>query len=110
VHVVDLGGDASGPRLGGELSNCGDFGCSTQMDGLVMNSSGFTAVHATTNEAGTDPPQTEQIIASDDSGRQVLDTATSATAPSPPQLTDLQLVGNTLTWLHDGIPRSAQLS
>ena len=50
----------------------------------------------------------EQIQASDSTGVRTLDTITQSSG-SPPALTILTLTGDTLTWEHNGTPRSAQL-
>ncbi len=50
----------------------------------------------------------EEIDASDSTGLHRLDFA-PAPLGSPPALTNLVLIGDTLTWEHNGTPRSAQL-
>jgi hypothetical protein len=53
---------------------------------------------------------TEQIVASDSAGVHALDSVTEPlTAPNQSTLTNLTLTGDTLTWDHDGTPRTAQL-
>jgi hypothetical protein len=50
----------------------------------------------------------EQIEASDSTGVRTLDSITDP-AGSPTSLTNLTLMGDTLTWDHSGSPRSVQL-
>ena len=52
---------------------------------------------------------TEQIEASDAHGVRTLDTSTEFEAQTGPELTNLALSGDTLTWLHAGAPESATL-
>lgn len=119
VRVFDLSTGAES-QLSGESTGCPDYsgyGCSSAADQLVLNDEGFTAMHITVAQptaTGTPPAQaTEEIVATDRTGTDIEDSITEAEAgpliPSP-QLTELRLSGDTLTWLHDGSPRSAQLS
>jgi hypothetical protein len=115
VSVYDLRTGAAVQGRGGETVSCPDYeyGCLSSLDGLVINSDGFTAAHTTMYEEGcTQPPTgapcpTEEIQASDSTGVHVLDTAISQFGS--PVLTDLALSGDTLTWKHGGAPESAQL-
>ncbi len=50
----------------------------------------------------------EEIVASDHTGVHTLDTVTRSPT-EPPALTDLTINGDTLTWSHNGAPKSAQL-
>lgn len=112
IDVFDLDNGTSAAGLGGE-SYGGQYGAG--MDSLVLNSQGFTAVHAW--EEACQPPSTcydEQIQAVDSSGFRVVDSAsTTPPAGTPPgegfALTDLALSGDTLTWRHNGQPESTQL-
>lgn len=95
---------------GGESVSCPMFelGCESAMDQIVLGSNGVSAVHTVIRGNGCDCP-VEQIIASDRTGVHTLDSV-NAPDPSPPELTDLALAGNTLTWEHDGAPESAELT
>ena len=53
---------------------------------------------------------TEQIIASDRTGVHTLDSTTAFEAQTGPQLTDLTLTGNTLSWNDHGSPKTASLT
>ncbi len=82
----------------------------------LLNSEGFTAVHTSVTQLATTIASaaqvTEQILAVDSTGMHVEDTVTESESGynlPPPHLTDLQLTGDTLTWLHDGSPRTATL-
>ena len=110
VHVFDLGSGQMSSTLGGEQSGCSDYSysCASGAGQLVMNDLGFTAVITSSYDYSMQQA-VEQIMASDSSGVRVLDSATSSSPGGPPQLTGLQLTGNTLTWTHGGSPRSAQL-
>jgi hypothetical protein len=119
VRVFDLGTGAESQTLGGEQAACPDYdgyGCNSDADQLVLNADGFTAVHTTVAELGATGASggqvTEQILAVDSTGTHVEDTVTqSVSGPllALASLTNLQLSGDTLTWLHDVSPRSAIL-
>jgi hypothetical protein len=53
---------------------------------------------------------TEKIIASDQTGIHTLDTSTEFEAQTGPQLTGLNLTGDTLSWQHAGTPRTDTLT
>jgi hypothetical protein len=116
VSVYALRTGAPIPGRGGETVSCPDYeySCLSGLDGLVINSDGFTAAHTTMYEIGCFQPPTggpcptEEIQASDSTGLHVLDSATSQFGF--PVLTDLALSGDTLTWKHGGAPESAQLN
>jgi hypothetical protein len=72
----------------------------------VIAPDGATAAHTQTFG---DPGIDEQIIASDSAGMRVLDSGTEPLSSPMPLLTRLTLAGYTLTWDHDGSPRTAQL-
>ena len=123
VRVVDLDTGIESAPFSGEKVFCQDF-CSSTIDQMGINAAGFTAVHTSVIQYGyptTSQEQVvEQILAKDDTGVHVEDTVTSTypnggyagpgITPVPPSLTDPQLDGDTLTWHHDGAPRSTQLS
>jgi hypothetical protein len=119
VHVFDLVNGTQSNSLGGEQAGCPDYNgydCNSDADQLVLNADGFTAVHTTVAQLGATGASggqvTEQILAVDSTGTHVEDTVTqSVSGPlaALASLTDLQLSGDTLTWLHDGSPRSATL-
>jgi hypothetical protein len=103
VDLLDLRTGAEVPNRGGENVPCGEYGGS--IDQLVLGSDAVTAVHET--EAGGNGT-VEQIVASDSTGVNTLDSITEPNG-SPTALTNLTLTGDTLTWEHSGTLRSAQL-
>lgn len=117
VRVFDLSSGAQSQSLGGQQASCADYdgyGCYSQAGQLVMNADGFTAVHTTVSQLGaigaSGASTTEQIVAVDSTGAHVEDTITlPESGPPPAMLTDLQLSGDTLTWLHDGSSRTTTL-
>jgi hypothetical protein len=117
VKVFDLSTGDQVSKFGGEQVSCPDYNgynCASGMDSLVINDSGFTAVHSTLEQYGSmqQATVTEQIVASDSSGVRVLDTAKSMTPnvmPPQDQLTALALTGDALTWQRAGSPESATL-
>ena len=118
VHVFDLDNGAESNSLGGETVECGDYSydCNSGAGQLVLNADGFSAVHTISTQFGGPAPDTAEttdgIVASDSSGVHIEDTASEAGSGfslGTPSLTDLQLSGDTLTWLHAGSPRSATL-
>jgi hypothetical protein len=87
--------------------------CAAQATGdqPVVGSDAVMAVHVTLVHPGSffsSGGTVEQIQASDSTGAHTLDSVTEPDG-SPPALTDLTLTGDTLTWEHNGSPRSAQL-
>jgi hypothetical protein len=125
VSLFDLRTGAPVPGRGGEQASCtyGGFNrppCESSMDQLVLGTDAVSAVHSTVrdNQAcspfSCNPPTSgctctvEQIQASDSTGVHTLDSVTEPDG-SPPALTNLTLTGDTLTWNHNGSPRSTQL-
>lgn len=95
-------------QLGGESMDCNfQTGASCTIDRLVLGPDAVSAVHITTVNAGCSCT-VEQIQVSDNNGARALDSVTEADG-SPPSLTNLTLTGDTLSWEHDGTPRSVQL-
>jgi hypothetical protein len=114
--VYDLRTGAPVRWLGGESVSCEGYSCETTLNDLVINDRGFTAVHAVASIPCPGPPsgnRCEQIEVSDDGGPRTVDTATSSAATpfsvAAPVLTDLTLMGDTLTWQHSGSNETAQL-
>jgi hypothetical protein len=115
VGLFDLRTGASVPGRGGEGVSCRSYtegSCDTSIDQLVLGPDAVSAAHTTLEGADTsDNPCTctvEQIQASDSTRVHTLDTVTEPEG-SPRELTNLILTGDTLTWEHNGSPRSAQL-
>jgi hypothetical protein len=119
VTLFDLRTGASVRTRGGESAQCDvdvlDPGaCDATIDQLVVGSDALSAAHTTARnpkEAPGGPPcicTVEQIQASDSTGVNTLDSVTEPSG-APAALTDLTLTGDTLTWNHNGTPRSAQL-
>lgn len=116
VDLFDLRTGLLVPGRGGEEADCVDQSsppCASNIDQLVLGSDAVSAVHTTVRDASCEPIQdpscgyaVEQIQASDSTGVHTLDSAGDG---SPTALTDLVLTGDTLTWDHNGSPRSAQL-
>jgi hypothetical protein len=116
VAIFDLSTGTVVPRLGGQKVGCADYSyaCGSEIDSLVVAADGASAVHTSVVQFGTDNvgSQTEQILASDATGIHVLDsgTSTSTNGQQPPTvLTALALTDSTLSWQHDGAPRTATL-
>lgn len=110
VAVFDLRSGAETP-LGGEIASCdfGDITCGSSLDQLVLNADGLSAAHTAVITPDYCPNCTvEEIVASDHTGVHTLDTVTRSPT-EPPALTDLTINGDTLTWSHNGAPKSAQL-
>ena len=101
---------------GGITASCPSVSLCVEVDakGRIGSSSNPAAGGSTWSSALVDSPlcaittpcAAEQVYAHDSSGTRVLDTAPPGTGTA---LTDLQLRGSTLTWLHDGIPNQATL-
>jgi hypothetical protein len=116
VDVFDLRSGAASP-LGGEFTSCGGGmgGPCASIDDVVVGSDGVSAAHVSGSSNGDDPCPTgtdcqlEQIIAGDSTGHHILDEIDNETLSSPPQLTNLALNGDQLTWHHAGSPRSSEL-
>jgi WD40-like Beta Propeller Repeat len=103
-------------RLGGQtacnssppsMANPSGFPCETSIDQLALGADAVSADHAVVRDYGC-TCTVEQIQASDSTGVRTLDSVTEPDG-SPPALTNLALTGDTLTWEHNGTPRSAQL-
>ncbi len=114
VVVFDLRTGAIVPDRGGEAVGCTIGYCN--LDQLVLGPDAVTAAHtsATVCAGPSDCTTTEQIVVNDIAGTRTLDTVTATTASyqvqgAAPLLTGLTLTGDTLTWNHDGTPRTAQL-
>lgn len=110
VELFDLRTGAEVPNRGGETAE-GDLypgqGLCGGMDQLALGSDAVSAVHAFV-ALSTCGCTVEQIEASDSTGVRTLDSITDP-AGSPTSLTNLTLMGDTLTWDHSGSPRSVQL-
>lgn len=91
----------------GEWVDCPSGG-TCEIDQLVLGSDAVSAVH-TIQVGGACTCTVEQIQASDSTGRNNTLDSVSEPEGSPPALTNLTLTGDTLTWEHNGTPRSAQL-
>jgi hypothetical protein len=113
VTVFDLRTGATVPDRGGEAVGCPITYCN--LDQLVLGPDAVTAAHTTTSYSYCPPTAacttTEQIVANDSTGTRTLDTATTPAQyrGATPSLTGLTLTGDTLTWNHGGIQRTAQL-
>jgi hypothetical protein len=100
----------SAPHVVGEGVGCPPGAC--EIDQLVLGSDAVSAVHTTNRAAFLNGSYcsctVEQIQASDITGLHTLD---SISDPNgwPTSLTNLTLTGDTLSWQHNGTPRSAQL-
>ncbi len=115
VTVFDLGmfGRFSGAPLirvgGGTFCFVG----SCVIDELVLGTDGVSAVHTTNRDNQSNGVActctVEQIQASDSTGVHTLDSVTDPDG-SPTALTNLTLTGDTLTWQHNGVPKSAELT
>lgn len=118
VSVFDLRTGLGVPDRGGEQSMCVYQSvppCATSVDHVVLGSDGVSAAHMTVQDNSCGPVAqpnchytVEQIQASDSMGVRTLDGVIEPDG-SPAELTDLALSGDTLTWEHNGTPRSAQL-
>jgi Tol biopolymer transport system component len=106
----------------GQQANCepdlpGITPCESSIDQVAVSDiDGATAAHTivVTSDAYPSCTLTEQIVATDSTGTHILDrVTTNALCDGPPpvlQLSQLSLLGHTLTWSHAGSPRSAQLN
>lgn len=112
VEVFDLATGFKAPGRGGQSNGCADYDgytCASQMDDLVLNAAGDSAVHVINYE--DDPPSTtEAITVSDVFGIRNLDTRQTAVDNAPASLGNLSLTDDTLTWTDGAISQSAQLS
>jgi hypothetical protein len=116
VNVFDLRTGAELP--GGDLGMCGYQSsppCASTIDQVVLGTDANSAVHMTVRDANCEPvPQpncmytVEEILARDRTGVRTLDSVNEPDG-SPAQLTNLVLIGNTVTWEDNGTSRSAQL-
>jgi hypothetical protein len=104
-------------RTGRQLPNRElQIGCdySTNFDQFVLGDDAVMAVHSTQVEyiCGNPSPgadcTVEKILASDSTGVHTLDSINEPNG-SAAALTNLTLSGDTLTWDHNGAPRSAEL-
>lgn len=105
AEVPDRGGESAVAELYTSPQNYSS--CQSSMDQLVVGSDAVGAVHTSVNKSSC-TCTVEQIQASDSTGVHTLDSATEPQG-SPTLLTKLALTGDTLTWEHNGSPRSAQL-
>jgi hypothetical protein len=114
VAVFDLRTGTVVAGRGGQTAECpgyGFFSCPFRsgVDQLVLGPDAVTAAH--TFVTGYPNPTVEQIVANDRTGTHILDSITTiGPNPAPLLLSQLALSGDTLTWSHDGSPRSAQLN
>jgi hypothetical protein len=110
VKLFDL--QTAQSALGGETVDCLSTG-TCGIDHLVLGSDAVSAVHTIVEGFDANGAvcscTVEKIQASDSTGRNnMLDSVTEPEG-SPTALTNLTLTRDTLTWEHDGSPRSAQL-
>jgi hypothetical protein len=78
-----------------------------QVDSLQITTRGFSAWHQFRRPGGSPAiPIAETVDASDDTGVRTLDSVPDDTGHS---LTQIHLGPDSVTWLHDGVPRSAPL-
>jgi hypothetical protein len=118
VKLVDLRTGAQVPNRGGESAAGPTYTpenastCESSMDQLVLSSDAVSAVHITLKGQDVNGNSctctAEQIEANDSTGVHTLDSITEPDG-SPTALTNLTLTGDTLTWQHNGSPRSARL-
>lgn len=116
LDLFDLRTGAKVPDRGGEEAEC-MYGsvppCASTIDQLVLGADAVSAVHTIITNAAYYPNgpcscTVEQIQASDNAGVRTLDSVTEPLG-STTMVTNLTLNGDTLTWEHNGTPRSAQL-
>jgi hypothetical protein len=111
VAVLDLRTGRPVPARGGESADCssnsGSPSCESSIDRLVLGSDAVSAAHSIVRDDHC-TCTVEQIQASDGTGVHTLDSITEPDG-TPTALTNLTLTGDTLTWQHNGTPRSAQL-
>lgn len=113
IDVFDLRTGTEVPKRGGESASGEVYTgeqplvCHNDMN-VVLGSDAVSAAHSTVHETRPCSCTVEQIQASDAAGVRTLDTVTQPEG-SPAALTELTLTGDTLTWDHNGSPRSAQL-
>jgi hypothetical protein len=108
--VIEFGGGVLASSFG-ESAICPEGDLSCGIDQLVLGPDGVSAAHT----LGTVPGSScgEQIVANDDTGKHILDSITtsgSCSIPPAPELSQLTLSGDTLTWSHAGTAESAQLN
>lgn len=111
VAVFDLRTGRAVADRGGESVRCAY--CFSGVDQLVLGADAVSAAHTSVYDpAAVSPTMTEQIVANGRTGTEILDTLTTTGPynPTAPALSQLALSGDTLTWNHDGSPRSAQLN
>jgi hypothetical protein len=103
---------------GNVQAGCGESipACNAGIDQVAVSDidGANAAIVATIDDAYPTCTLTEQIVATDSTGMHILDRITTNAPcygpPPPTQLTQLSISGHTLTWSHDGTPRSAQLN
>jgi hypothetical protein len=116
VDVFDLRSGAALP-LGGEFTGCGGVlgGACSMIDDVVVGRDGISAAHVSGSSDGSGPCPTatdcrlEQIVAGDRTGHHIVDEIDNEAPSTPPQLINLALNGDQLTWDHAGSPRSIEL-
>ena len=112
VEVFNLANGRIEPEIGGERTTCTPFpdaltafGCPTGgIDAVLVGEYGVSAVHIRYVTGNT---SIEQIQVSDEDGVYDIDSGTFT--GKGPFLTDLKFTGDTLSWNHDGTPRSTFL-
>jgi hypothetical protein len=112
-HTIDVFDIRTGMAVsdrGGESALCSEASpCESSIDQFALGSDAVSAAHTTIVDTYR-RSMIEQIVASDSAGVHALDSVTEPlTAPNQSTLTNLTLTGDTLTWDHDGTPRTAQL-
>lgn len=109
VELFDLRTGAEVGARGGEFVNCADYSysCESGIDRIVLGSDAVSAAHTTVRDSVCNCT-VERIVGSDSTGVHTLDSVTQPETGTT-ALTNLTLTGDTLTWDHNGAPRSAQL-
>jgi hypothetical protein len=112
VKVFDLRSGRPAPTLGNESAACGGTSCSAGFRQLLVGPEGTTAgiTYDVNEPCASSATSCETVQANGGHGVRLLDAATSATTAEKPHLTNLALSGRTVTWLHDGVSRTATLS
>lgn len=116
VAVFDLRTGTAVANRGGESATSGGYCFCSGLNQLVLGPDAATAAHTWVFTGCC--TTTEQIVANDSTGTHILDSITttdpSGTNPTPlvapSMLSQLTLSGDTLTWIHAGIPESAQVN